>query len=59
MGNSCTKSYDDDETPIPIVFSVDMPISIEPEKFNELGIEGLVKNVRAQFQKLTDYELDS
>ena len=32
---------------------------IEPEKFNELGIEGLVKNVRAQFQKLTDYELDS
>ena len=32
---------------------------IEPEKFNELGIEGLIKNVRGQFQKLTGYELDS
>ena len=32
---------------------------IEPKKFNELGIEGLIKNVRGQFQKLTDYELDS
>ena len=32
---------------------------IEPEKFDELGIEGLIENVRAQFQKLTDYELDS
>ena len=32
---------------------------IEPEKFNELGIEGLIKNVRGQFQTLTGYELDS
>ena len=32
---------------------------IEPEEFESLGINGLIENVRDQFQKLTDYELES
>jgi len=32
---------------------------IEPEEFESLGINGLIENVREQFQKLTDYELES
>ena len=32
---------------------------IEPEEFEILGINGLTENVRDQFQKLTNYELES
>ena len=32
---------------------------IEPEEFEKLGIDGLVKNVRNQFSNLTGYDLDN
>ena len=31
---------------------------IEPDRYEELGVNGLVKEVRGQMQKLTGYELE-
>ena len=32
---------------------------VEPSEFNQKGIDGVIKNVRLQFSKLTGYELEN
>ena len=38
--------------------SLNVGTIIEPSEYEQLGIDGLVKNVRNQFKDLTGYELE-